>query len=75
MTQISFEWKIEDLNTLCPRTGRKLGCVHEIVLGTEDDGRKFGPMPLEVAEAFVRARREQAADAMSNDGAIRIITS
>lgn len=75
MAQISFEWKIEPLDTLCPRTGRPLGCVHEIVLGTEDEGRVFGPMPMEVTEAFVRTRREQAADAMYNDGAIRIITS
>lgn len=74
MTTISGEWKVEELPDPDSH-GRRQVVIHETILGTDDEGRKWGPMPGSVSEAFIRIRRERLAKLMSIVGGTRILTN
>lgn len=67
MTTMTAEWRIVP-NGLYNSRGEQLCFVEEKMLGTNDEGRRFGPMPGAAAEAFIRARRAVVKRAMEKDG-------
>jgi hypothetical protein len=72
MAFVTLELKIEDLGTYDPYTGRRQAVVHEKILGTDDEGRKYGPMPGFAAESFCRVRRARFAQLMRQNNGVRI---
>lgn len=79
MTIVTFEWGIiqlldpENGLALSDDRGRQLCLVRETYHGTTEDPKDWGPMPCTVAEAFIRARREQAREEVSAEGGVFII--
>lgn len=71
---VSFEWRVEELPTHNARTGLKECRVHERYIGNDvPDPQVFGPMPCVVTENFVRIRRAQAHQMMTEAGGIKLI--